>query len=290
MSEGLPVQFPANLPFVRTAFGGAATAAAVLAVVATVTAQDTPAGGLRPSPEMNPPGREIARATTGPTSPEAVEPITPSTPAAKGIQDLISRAVTDATSTGKRADLIGLLAQHDRDRLAAPANGRWHGDGADDWSDVDAAAVAFQNAWQARFGLTFRVDDKVPLVFTEPSVHVSGLDDAGPPPEGTTTGPSTGPATAPAGRPRPIEVTVYEPGRRRSAVIRVAHEGTGDGSWHMDLPDSVTAATLHDSLLRHLNAITANQARWPTDVDQAYIYVAEHALSSVAETGPVTRR
>ena len=41
----------------------------------------------------------------------------------------------------------------------------------------------------------------------------------------------------------------------------------------------MTATTLHDSLLQHLGAVTANQTRWPTDVDQAYVYVTQHLLA-----------
>ena len=240
----------------------AVTAATVATSVAS--AQD-PAGGMRASPEINPPGVEMARGTSRPAADAA--PITPSTPAAKAVQDLLAKSVTAVIAGHHGRDLIGLLTKADRDRLGDPPAG--------DWSDVDAAADAFQAAWRARYGLSFDVANKVPLAFTEPTMHVDGLI--------PTTGPSTGPGLA--GRPGspPVTVTLTDPTRRSGVLLHVTHEGPGDGDWRLDLSSAATAASLHDGLLRHLKIVTDNQKSWPTDVDQAYVYATQHLLAAVGE-------
>jgi hypothetical protein len=117
------------------------------------------------------------------------------------------------------------------------------------------------------------VSDKIPLVMTEPAVHVTGL-------EPTDGGSSTQPSTV---RKTDVTVILSDPGRHSSASLHLVNEGTSGIEWHFELPDGVTAAALHDSLLRRLDALAADQASWPTDVDQAYVYVTQHVLAAVGE-------
>ena len=261
MSRTQPYPFrPAALRLIGAAVGGVGLLAALGADPAT--------DGVRASPEANPPGQVMAQVGNSPGSDAGSGPITPGTPDMKAVQDLLGRAAADATTPGKSADLLSLLAGHDRDRMAAPG----------DWSDVDRAAAAFNSAWQAKFGASFNLADKIPVVMTEPAVHVAGLD--APPP---ATGPA---ATQPtAVRMKNVTVVLSDPGRHSVARIRLVNEGTGKSEWRFDLSDATTAAALHDSLLRHLTAITDAQQRWPTDVAQAYVYVTQHVLSAVAEAG-----
>ena len=94
-------------------------------------------------------------------------------------------------------------------------------------------------------------------------MHVSGLP--------ATTGPATTPAT----------VTLTGPARKSAAAVHVVPEG--DNQWRIDLGDQVTAADLHDAVLRELKGLTADQRSWPTDVDQAYVYVTQRVLSTMGE-------
>ena len=230
------------------------------ALTATAVAQVPPAGP-RPSPQANPPGPVMAGGTGTPKGADTA-PITPSTPAVKAVQDLLGKAVTAATTAGKSHDLLGLLTKADRDRL---------GDHAGDWSDVDAAAESFAAAWRAKFGTSFTLADKGPIAFTEPTMHVAGLT------------PTTGPDTSAAA---PVTVTLTGPARRLAAAVRVAPEGKDQ--YRIELGDAATAATLHDRVLRELKGITADQRSWPTDVDQAYVYVTQRVMSALGE--PVTPR
>ena len=239
------------------------------AVTGLAVAQQPPAGGGA-SPQFNPPGSQMARGTAStPPGPLSNSPITPSSPGAKAVQDLLTRAATDVTTPGRASDLTSLLGSHDREH-AGPVG---------DWSDVDKAIGDFQNAWQARFGLTFKIEDKTSLVFTAPLMDMPGLT--------PTTAPATGPAAAP---PRPT-VTLADPGGHSRTTIHLTHTpGANDsGGWKFDLPDTATAASVHDSLLRHLTAVTANQTRWPTDVDQAYVYVTQRLLSSLGDADDLGR-
>ncbi len=214
---------------------------------------------LRPSPESNPPGTVMAQGT-GKATDNA--PLTPTTPDMKAVQDLLGRA-TDDIVLGHGPDLIGLLSRADRNRINAPG----------DWPDVDKAAEGFRSAWQARFGSSFKLADKIPVVMSEPAVHVTGL-------EPTAGGPSTAPTAV---RKTNASVVLKSPGRRSATAVKLANEGTNKPDWRFDLPDTVTAESLHASLLQHLNAITANQTRWPTDVDQAYVYATQHLLAAIGD-------
>jgi hypothetical protein len=208
----------------------------------------------------NPPGQVQAHAMNSHASDA---PLNPATPDMKAVQDLLGRTMDDVAN-GRGPDLIALLSRADRGRLNAPA----------DWPDVDHAAEAFRNAWQAKFGTSFKVGDKISVVMSEPNVHVSGLE---PVSGGSTTAPA-----APV-RKTTADVTLEGPARRTATNLHLLNEGTDKPDWHVDLPDSVTADSLHDSLIRHLNTVTADQNRWPTDVDQAYVYVTEHLLSAVGD-------
>ena len=254
----------------RSARGVVLSSAAAGLAVATAVAQQAPS-----SPEMNPPGSVMARGTdrAAATQPggAADEPLTPSTPAVKAVQNLLAQAVTDVTGGGHAADLGALLARSDRDRVGTVG----------DWSDVDRASAEFQSAWQARFGASFGVKDKISIVFTEPLMHVAGLD--------VDTAPTTNPS-APAGSPH-ATVSLTGPGGHSKTVLRLAHTpgAEGAGGWKFDVPDAATAATLHDGLVQQITAVTANQARWPTDVDQAYVYVTQRLLSPFGEPGDLRR-
>ena len=232
------------------------------AVAATALAADPP-DTLRASPESNPPGAVMAHGL--PTSkPTGGVPITPSTPAVKGAQELMARVVTDLTTTGKHDDLLKQLAPADRDRLAK---------GPADWSDVDRAAAAFASAWQAQFGTSFSVTDKVPITFTEPTMHVVG-----------TTAPS-GATTQSAGES--AEVTLTGPSRHQAVKLHLNHPGGGGGggggAWQLQLPAATTAADLHAAVLKQLQQLTAEQKSWPTDVDQAYVFVSQRVLTPLGE-------
>ena len=243
---------------------GAAVAAAIAA------AWTAPSVGQGPpvSPQFNPPGRSIAHATSEPGESDPT-PLTPSTPDMKAVQDLLGRAADDATTPGRSAELITLLARRDRDRIGSPAG----------WADVDRAADGFRDAWRARFGLSFKLADKIPIVITEPVVHVTSMTP-------TDAAPSTQPRSS---RRQSVTVELSDPGRHSVATLHLVNEGKGKAEWHFDVPDAVTAAALHDSLLRHLTAVTADQSAWPTDVDQAYVYVTQHVLAALAEASPAPR-
>ncbi len=245
-----------------------AAARALAGIVVTVTGATTVRAdppGLAASPEMNPPGRVMAQATPQPPGADAT-PLTPSTPDMKAVQDLLGRATGDATTAGRTADVLKLISRADHDRLGTPG----------DWADVDRAADAFRAAWQARFGLSFTLADKIPIVMTEPAVHVTGLEPSG---GGSSTQPSTE-------RKTNVTVVLADPGGHAAVDVRLVNEGTGKADWHVVLPAAATAATLHDGLLRELSVITADQAKWPTDVDQAYVYVTQHVLAAVGTAGP----
>ncbi len=238
-----------------------------LALGTAVAVSAGPALALQASPETNPPGPVMAQGTRGAADPA---PITPSTPDMKAVQDLLGRAAGAAVTPGHGRDLMKLLAKPARDRLAAGGPG--------DWSDVDAAAAAFAAAWQAKFGTSFKVDDKIPVVFTEPAFHVTGLESAASPP---TTAPSADPSATP--RKTQVTVVLTDPAHRGSVSLPLVNEGGDKPVWRFAMPDTATAATLHASLLRRLTAVTADQQRWPTDVDQAYVYVTQHLLVAVAD-------
>jgi hypothetical protein len=128
--------------------------AAITIGVASVWADPAmPAGGPQPSPEINPPGPVLAAATNRPSDADDA-PLTPATPDMKAVQDLLGRAIDDATTSGRSADLLTLLARRDRDRINTPG----------DWSDVDHAADGFRAAWRARFGLRFKVRSYAPSI------------------------------------------------------------------------------------------------------------------------------
>ncbi len=239
----------------------AGLAAVVLGAAAAHAADPTPPG-VPTSPEANPPGPVMAGGTNKPPASDGLPAITPSTPDMKAVQDLLGRATDAMAAGGHSGELTGMLARHDRDRMAGAPS---------DAADLDAAAAAFRAAWQARFGASFKVSDKIAIVFTEPDVHVAGVE---PPPAAPSTQPTPQRKTA-------VTLALTGPGNRSTVTIHLANEGTAKADWHFDLPDSVTAATLHDTVLRNLGTVTAAHAQWPTDVDQAYVFVAEHLLASM---------
>ena len=236
--------------------------AAALALGGAVAAADP---GAAASPEANPPGPVMARGMGGPpASQPALPSVTPTTPDMKAVQDLLARLVGDATAGGKSADLVSLMARASRDRMAdAPAAG----------PDLDRAAAAFRAAWQSRFGTSFDIHDKVPVVMTEPNVHVT---DVQPPPSQTPSTQET------ATRKSAVTVVLTGPGGRDAVALHLLNEGAGGKTeWRLDLPATATAATVDANLTQHLTAVTAAQASWPTDVDQAYEYVTQRLLSAV---------
>ena len=109
-------------------------------------------------------------------------------------------------------------------------------------------------------------------------MHIAGLP-------GTAGAPASAPAGAPADADSGREATVVltDPSRRTAVLLHLSREGDQPDSWRLNLADGVTAATLHDSLLRHLTAVTDNQKRWPTDADQAYVYATQKVLSALGE-------
>ena len=190
-------------------------------------------------------------------------PITPSTPAVKGVQATLARAVSAAVAPNGPDALYKVLSTGDRKRMEAASV---------DWADVDRAADAFRSAWQAQFGQSFKVDDKIDVVFTEPTTHV----------DAATTRAAGGATTQPT-----RTVRLIGPGGHSAAVLRLVQPASGD--WQIELPDSITAATLHDSLLHQLTAVTADHARWPTELGQAYVYTTQRLLSAMGEPIPVPK-
>ncbi len=238
----------------------AVAAFAGLTVGAVVAAADPAAP---PSPEINPPGPAMAQGLgrPDPAPPGGTPAITPTTPEMKAVQQLLGRAADDVTAGGRSADLLSLLARHDRDRMGHPA----------DWADVDRAAGAFRSAWQARFGISFKLADKISIVLAEPNVHVTATE---PPPAAPSTQPTSARLTG-------ITLLLTGPGGRSVVTVRLANEGSDKVDWRFDLPDSVTPAGLHDTLLKNLTGLTADPSRWPTDVDQAYVFATQRALAAL---------
>ena len=78
--------------------------------------------------------------------------------------------------------------------------------------------------WQSRFGSSFKLSDKIPVVMSEPSVHVTGL-------EAVTGGPTTKPTVDRKGS---ASVVLKSPGRRSATSIKLVNEGTDQaptGTW-----------------------------------------------------------
>ena len=221
--------------------------------------------GVPASPEANPPGPVMAHGLGGsPASQPALPTVTPTAPDMKAVQDLLARLVGDVTAGGKSADLASLMARGARDPMAAAPTVA---------PDLDRAAAAFRAAWQTRFGTSFDIGNKVPVVMTEPNVHVT---DVQPPPSPTPSTQET------ATRKTAVTVVLTGPGGRDAVALHLLNEGTGGKTeWHVDVPATATAATLNAALAEHLTAVTAAQASWPTDVDQAYEYVTQRLLSAV---------
>ena len=57
------------------------------------------------------------------------------------------------------------------------------------------------------------------------------------------------------------------------------------GKWRLDIPDSVDAQKLHDTLTTTLTALQ-DTSHWPADKNDAYRAVSHHILAAVMDKAP----
>ena len=68
----------------------------------------------------------------------------------------------------------------------------------------------------------------------------------------------------------------------KQLAVPMIHEA---GGWKIDVPDSLTAQKLHDSILNSLTKFDENKANWPADKNQAYQEATRQVMDALMETG-----
>ncbi len=252
-----------------------AGAAAAAFATRTTVAQDATMPSATPPATQPAGGLPVASSTSNPSSPDL-----------RAVQQTLGQVAGEASQGGHARQLVAILAKANRDAIGTVDE--------TSWADVDHEVDRFRKTWQSQFGVGFDLNDKEAFVFAEPNVRMlRGTDrqavlaearkvalsgdvkaeiDAAPDAAGRNAGKAV--------------VMMGAEGSAKPLTLFVVSEGKtdkGDPIWRVEVPSGVSARSLHDSLLHHLKVVTDSRASWPSNIDQAYGFVAHHLLAAVAE-------
>ncbi len=210
-----------------------------------------------------------------------------------GILKTIDNATQAAFTKDGFNDLVERLVDQDRNRLGK--------DGYTDKSfdDLNAKAEAFQKAWKAKYGSNFKIkgSDSLASVTTicgeieDPAAVASAwpvaavVEGAGE----AVPAAAKDAAAVPGTTEQNIDSNV-EKGRDVAIAAVPASHGLPAinvsliqeaGGYRIDLPNTLTAQQLHDSLLNQITHVTDMQAQWPADQKDAEAAVAHHVLLGI---------
>jgi hypothetical protein len=224
---------------------------------------------------------------------------------AEDVRDLLGTSAEAALSKDGFDDFVERLNDQDRNRL---------GEGMKDmkYDALNAKVAAINEAWKAKYDDDFEVEhrDALPSVaaiqgeIQDPkAVLAAGWPVPARMIEKASTEDAARVAAAAAGedgegkpgQETAIEAANLEKGREVALAtfpashglpgVTVSCIGEAQG-WRIDIPNSITAARLHENLLKRLDMISQNQAKWG-DEHNASAYVTHQILCALYDV-PVT--
>jgi hypothetical protein len=166
-----------------------------------------------------------------------------------GVRGTLEGVVQNALDANNFKDLTSHLTDADKKRIDGQKP---------DTADLDAGIKQFRKSWGDKFGgdnFTSMDKDKI---FAEPFVALADAPAAGNQKGGTAT------IKGSHGMP---DLTI--------PVV------TEDGKWRIDVPDTVTGHTLHDSLMKVVQDLNKDPSTWPADKIEATRLVSHKVLMAV---------
>lgn len=236
---------------------------------------------------------DVAASAVSTTQPEMNAGVSPRSPAKSDIQNLLAQVTEAGVGKGEIPTLVGFLSKADRDAIGDVRSKQW--------ADLDGRADEFHQDWQAMFGISFSLTDKQSVVYGDESFPIRPGKEANEHPSSQPVGQApatdTSAATMPSitqamgEDPSQLEATTVHtaivelPATRHSGpiVLHLVNEGTTVPSWKIDLPTTISAQSLHDSLLKHLTRFDDHRANWPTEINEAYQAASREVLASLLD-------
>lgn len=180
------------------------------------------------------------------------------------------------------------------DHLAAPDRQRIGDVEADQLRDLTATVETLRQSWRQRFTDDDFGDFDEDQVFATIQLAEGRIADpatfaAAWPMEARGTGAAAGGATrAPFEKDTDIAVVLLREGEGTAVTISLINERFD--RWRVDIPDSMTAATLISNLRQQLDSAQKDATQWPTNRDAAYRVLAGRVLMALHGTGADTSR
>ena len=188
-------------------------------------------------------------------------------------------------------DFVERLVDQDRNRIGE------NNFAEQEFDELNAKVESLRSAWKTKYGDNFEVEGE--QAFAKLATLVGEIDD----PRAVASAwpvPAVSPdASSPAadavaaadkqttGNEDPNLNSNVEKGRDVAIATLPASHGLPAlnvslinelQGWRIDVPNTLTGQQLHDSLLKHLDHLSAMQAQWPADKSEASLMVAHHVL------------
>jgi hypothetical protein len=222
------------------------------------------------------------------------------------VQDLLGTAAEAALTKDGFDDLVERLNDQDRNRLGEGMKGM-------KYDDINAKVAAINEAWKAKYDDDFEVEHKDALValvviqgeVQDPKAVIVGgwpvparmidkvqTDDAA----RTAAAAAGDDGEGAPGQETAVEAANLEKGRELALATYPASHGlpgvtaslVGEAQgWRIDIPNTITAARLHENLVKRLDAIQQNQAKWPANENDASAMVVHQIILALYDV-PMT--
>lgn len=201
------------------------------------------------------------------------------------VRDTFATFAKDALKKDNFKRFADNFVDADRDRLT-----RGGDQNMDTWNK---AVDDFDQAWKSRYNASFEVGDK-DKAYSDRFFAIS-------------TGQATNPQQIthwpmpPTSKNSAVyqQVTANPTIKNNTDIAVVTLQSTGGAddqpiqcsllregrSWKIDIPDSVTADDIRESVARHLNTLTSMKDKWPSDSNEAARVVTYHLLQACYTAG-----
>jgi hypothetical protein len=269
----------------------------------TSSTSNQPTASNQTGEQATPAGERMGAADQNAMVPDSVQ---------RDVRNVMSKITEDALTNGDFKKVISYLTKADRDRIGDVSNLST--------SDLDIQINQFQQNWKNKYNENFSIKDKE-VVFGSDLRWIPGLSnmpDTGARPAGGRMNPET-PSTQPTTQPSSLSdqarqsadraitntrdtlnrstdnvgqmtstdpkkaVTVILPSQQNlpHLMLPFINEGTVMNDWRLNVPDTLTAQTIHDNLLQQLTQLNSQSANWPNDPNQASRIVATHVFQAL---------
>jgi hypothetical protein len=197
--------------------------------------------------------------------------------ALKDTRATLRDTVEDALTNNDLNKLVGQFTKADRDRIGKQSD--------ESLADLNAAIGQFRRDWKAKYNQDFKLSDKEEVVYGAPvSIQVGPQAEAGlassatPAPDAAVTKDAVKQAN------NTTTVTFPKSDAAPAVSLTLFNEGTVMNDYKVDVPDTLDAAALKASLIKHIGHIEGMKDQWPSDVNEASRIVSQHILKAISET------